>query len=49
MLNLELKEKQRQLEVIRKQIPEVPLLAQQVIELKDELDSEKSKVENLSS
>lgn len=49
MINLELKERQRQLEVIRRQIPEVPTLAQEVIELKNKLDDEKKKVENLSS
>jgi len=49
MINLELKERQRQLEVVRKQIPEVPLLATQVIEMKKKLDNEKEKVELLSS
>jgi len=38
MYNLELKERQRQLQVIRKQIPEVPDLAAQVNELKIKLD-----------
>ena len=49
MINLELKERQRQLEVVRKQIPEVPKLAKSVIELKDQLDKEKEKVDMLSS
>lgn len=49
MINLELKERQRQLEVVRKQIPEVPQLATQVIDLKNKLDSEKEKVELLSA
>jgi chromosome segregation ATPase len=49
MVNLELKERQRQLEVIRKQIPEVPMLAEQVLELKKQLDNEKAKVEELST
>lgn len=49
MDNLELKERQRQLEVIRKQIPEVPQLAEKVIDVKNKLDNEKEKVEMLSS
>ena len=49
MINLELKERQRQLEVVRKQILEVPQLATQVIELKNKLDAEKEKVELLSA
>ena len=49
MINLEFKERQRQLVVIRKQIPEVPQLAEQVIELKKKLDNEKEKVDDLSS
>jgi len=49
MINLELKERQRQLEVVKKQIPEVPSLAQSVIEMKSKLDGEKEKVELLSS
>lgn len=48
MLNLELKERQRQLEVMRKQIPEVPKLAVEVIELKNKLDEEKDKVKSAS-
>lgn len=48
MTNLELKERQRQLEVVRKQIPEVPELSEQVIDLKKKLDREKEKVESLS-
>lgn len=34
MINLELKERQRQLEVVKKQIPLVPQLAEQVINVK---------------
>lgn len=48
MINLELKERQRQLGVIKKQIPEIPDLAEQVISLKKELDNEKQKVDTLS-
>lgn len=49
MINLELKERQRQLEVVRKNIPEVPKLANQVIDQKNKLTAEKEKVELLSS
>lgn len=49
MYNLELKERQRQLQVIRKQIPEVPALAEQVNELKLSLDKQKEKVTELAS
>lgn len=45
MINLELKERQRQLEVVRKQIPLVPILAESVIDLKKKLDKEREKVE----
>lgn len=45
MINLELKERQRQLEVVRKQIPDVPQLAESVIDLKKKLDKEREKVE----
>jgi hypothetical protein len=48
MINLEFKERQRQLEVVRKSIPEVPDLAAQVHTLKSGLDKERSKVEELS-
>eukprot|EP00347_Sterkiella_histriomuscorum_P000313 403376359 len=48
MINLELKERQRQLEVVRKQIPDVPQLAESVIDLKKKLDKEREKVEQLS-
>ena len=48
MVNLELKERQRQLEVVRKQIPDVPELAGTVHTLKSSLDREKAKVETLS-
>ena len=36
------------MQVVRKQIPEVPVLAENVINLKKELDKEKEKVEILS-
>ena len=48
MLNLELKERQRQIEVVMKQIPEVPKLAESVLDLKKKLDTEREKVEALS-
>ena len=48
MINLEHKERQRQLEVVRKQVPEVPTLASSVHSLKSNLDKEKAKVEMLS-
>ena len=48
MLKLELKERQRQIEVVMKQIPEVPKLAENVIVLKQKLDNERLKVESLS-
>lgn len=48
MINLELKERQRQLQVLRQKIPEVPQLANQVIDLKQKLETEKETVKNLS-
>jgi len=48
MINLEFKERQRQLEVVRKQVPDVPELASQVHVLKSGLDRERAKVEMLS-
>lgn len=48
MIQLELGERRRQLEVVRKQIPEVPVLAEQVIDLKKKLDREKETVAMLS-
>ena len=48
MLNLELSEKQRQLEVVRKRIPQVPALSEKVLSLKRELDQERAKVTKLS-
>ena len=44
MINLELKERQRQLQVVRKQIPEVPKLAENVISLNKELNAKKREV-----
>ena len=48
MINLELKERQRQLQVVRKQIPEVPKLAENVISLNKELNAKKREVQSLS-
>jgi chromosome segregation ATPase len=48
MMNLELAEKQRHIEVLRKKVPSVPELAEQVINLKTELDKEKERVKDLS-
>ena len=48
MINLEVKERQRQLEVVKAQIPEVPKQASQVHTLKAQLDKEKAKVDTLS-
>jgi hypothetical protein len=48
MIALEFKERQRQLEVVRKQVPEVPQLAGKVHALKGSLDKERAKVELLS-
>jgi hypothetical protein len=45
MINLEFKERQRQLEVVRKSIPEVPELAAQVHTLKSSLDKVRLEVE----
>ena len=49
MIQLEMKERTRQLEVIRKQIPDVPELAERVIDLNKKLQQEKKMVELLSS
>lgn len=48
MLNLEFKERQRQLEVIRKKVPEVPELAKNVASLKSDLQKAKERVYELS-
>jgi chromosome segregation ATPase len=48
MLNLEFKERQRQLEVIRKKVPEVPELAKSVASLKSDLQKAKERVYELS-
>ena len=48
MIKLEKKERKRQLDVVRTQIPEVPSLAESVIDLKKKLDLEKEKVLLLS-
>jgi hypothetical protein len=48
MYKLELKERQRQLKVIKDLVPEVPTLAKQVINLKEKVANEKAKVEQLS-
>lgn len=49
MINLELKERQRQLNVVHKLVPEVPKLAEQVVVLKKKRDNEQSKVNELSA
>ena len=48
MINLELKERQRQYAVVGKQIPEVPKLAEKVVSINEELDNKKSEVQSLS-
>lgn len=48
MLNLELAEVQRMIEVVRKQIPLMPTLANEVIDLKKELDEVKMEQKELS-
>ena len=48
MILLELKESQRQLKVVRDQIPLVPKLADKVIALNDELEKKKMEVQKLS-
>lgn len=44
MIKLELKERQRQLRVVKKQIPEVPILADKVIKLNEDLEKKKQEV-----
>ena len=44
MINLELKERQRQYGVVGKQIPEVPKLAEKVVQLNEELEAKKHEV-----
>ncbi len=48
MLGIELTEKQRELELIQKKAPEVPVLAERVVSLKTELEQVKSDVKALS-
>jgi len=48
MLNIELSERQRELELVQKKAPEVPVLADKVTSLKKELEHEKIKVKELS-
>ena len=48
MIQLELKERQRQLKVVRDQVPLVPQLADKVIQLNNELDERKQEVQKLS-
>jgi len=48
MLNIQLAEKQRELELVQKKAPEVPVLAEKVVSLKTELEEEKMKVKELS-
>lgn len=49
MINLELKERQRQLNVVLKLVPKVPTLAATVIDLKTKRDNERNKVNELSA
>jgi len=49
MLNIELAEVTRQIEVVRKQIPDVPKYASQVTSLKEELDNMKAQEKALAS
>lgn len=49
MINLELKEKQRKLNVVLKLVPEVPILAAKVIELKEARDRERTVVNERSA
>lgn len=49
MINLELKEKQRKLNVVLKLVPEVPKLASRVIELKEARDRERTVVNERSA
>lgn len=49
MINLELKEKQRKLNVVLKLVPEVPKLAEKVIELKTARDRERHVVNERSA
>ena len=44
MIELELKERQRQFKVVDKQVPEVPKLAEKVLELEEELNAKKMEV-----
>lgn len=44
MINLELKERQRQYKVVGNQVPEVPKLAEKVIAINDELEAKKLEV-----
>ena len=48
MLNLELKERQRQLEVVRKKIPDVPELAVKIKKYKSQLEEHQARVRELS-
>ena len=48
MFNIELSDKQRELELIQKKAPDVPVLAEKVVSLKAELEQEKIKVKELS-
>ena len=48
MIELELKERQRQLAVVSKQIPDVPKLSKQLSKLSKSLENQKIEVQNLS-
>lgn len=48
MIKIEITEKKRQIDVARKVILEVPILADKVVELKNTLEVEKEKEQKLS-
>eukprot|EP00826_Nyctotherus_ovalis_P011435 TRINITY_DN1297_c0_g1_i7.p1 TRINITY_DN1297_c0_g1~~TRINITY_DN1297_c0_g1_i7.p1 ORF type:complete len:252 (-),score=105.62 TRINITY_DN1297_c0_g1_i7:2141-2896(-) len=48
MLSIQLSEKQRELELVQRRAPEVPLLAEKVTSLKTQLDDERLRVRELS-
>lgn len=49
MINLELKERERQLKVVQKQIPDVPKLAEETHNLNKALTKEKERVAELAA
>jgi len=44
MIELELKERMRQFNVVNKQVPDVPVLAENVLSLEEELNAKKLEV-----